>query len=238
MIIWSVSLHPIYVSARRNVVKKLLCYLSLAWFSVNMLAGCQQMDASSRFARDKGGLEATASNDHIMDCQQVWQEGNVVILHRTNYWLRAMTCAGQLDPQHARIQADNLSVTTDWSYRLMRDILLLKSTRSLIGQQRILAQFVRHQTQSPTVLHPLLQLWHDNQVNRIGWLAEQQRTQQLESSLDYQHEEQRRLQSRLGITTQKLENLTEIERQLSTRKPINSESAEPTTSYGENGGHK
>lgn len=201
----------------RNAVKKRLCYFSLAVLSLATLTGCQQIKASSCLARHQAELEN--AKYYTMDCQQVWQQRAAVTLRRTDYWLRLMTCAGQLNSQQAYHQSRNLP-TMDWSYPLMRDILLLQSRSSAVEQQQILAQFVRHQAQSPAILHPLLQLWHDNQVSRIGWQTEHQRTEQLQFSLDNQRESQRRLQSRLDATRQKLEKLTEIERQLSTRKPM------------------
>ncbi len=76
----------------------------------------------------------------------------------------------------------------------------------------------------PVAVRPLIQLWREQQVLRIALAEERIRYQRLQDESDAQidrlRENQVRLQYNLLDTTRKLENLTDIERQLSSRKQL------------------
>ncbi|MSI36050.1 two-component system QseEF-associated lipoprotein QseG, partial [Escherichia coli] len=69
----------------------------------------------------------------------------------------------------------------------------------------------------------LYQLWRDGQALQLQLAEERQRYSKLQQSsdseLDTLRQQHHVLQQQLELTTRKLENLTDIERQLSTRKP-------------------
>jgi TolA-binding protein len=79
----------------------------------------------------------------------------------------------------------------------------------------------------PSSLRPLLQLWRQQQVLQITLFDEKARYQHLQESSDSQIDQLRqsqiRLQAQLQDTSRKLENLTDIERQLSSRKQLQTE---------------
>ncbi|MBN7803717.1 hypothetical protein J0A67_22875, partial [Algoriphagus aestuariicola] len=76
-------------------------------------------------------------------------------------------------------------------------------------------------------LRPLTQLWRQQQMLQITLFDEKARYQHLQESSDSQidslRQNQARLQSQLQDTSRKLENLTDIERQLSSRKQLQGE---------------
>lgn len=79
----------------------------------------------------------------------------------------------------------------------------------------------------PGSLRPLTQLWRQQQMLQITLFDEKARYQHLQESSDSQIDSLRqnraRLQSQLQDTSRKLENLTDIERQLSSRKQLQGE---------------
>ena len=76
----------------------------------------------------------------------------------------------------------------------------------------------------PTAIRPLLQLWREQQVQTINLAEANSRFKRLQqdtdNKLDRMKEENARLVFELNTTSRKLENLTDIERQLSSRKQI------------------
>lgn len=77
--------------------------------------------------------------------------------------------------------------------------------------------------QIPSQVRPLYQARFRNQMLQLQLAEERLRYSKLQQSsdsdLDTLRQQQQHLQSQLDLTTRKLENLTDIERQLSTRKP-------------------
>lgn len=75
--------------------------------------------------------------------------------------------------------------------------------------------------QIPAQVRPVYQIWHDGQALQLALSAERQRYSKLQqmsdSELDALRQQQQALQTQLDLTTRKLESLTDIERQLSTR---------------------
>lgn len=75
----------------------------------------------------------------------------------------------------------------------------------------------------PAQVRPLYQLWRDGQALQLQLAEERQRYSKLQQSsdseLDTLRQQHHVLQQQLELTTRKLENLTDIERQLSNRKP-------------------
>ena len=75
----------------------------------------------------------------------------------------------------------------------------------------------------PAQVRSLFQVWRDGQASLLALSDERSRYSKLQQSsdneLDTLREQQQRLRSQLSLTTRKLENLTDIERQLSNRKP-------------------
>ncbi|MGS9064521.1 two-component system QseEF-associated lipoprotein QseG, partial [Salmonella enterica subsp. enterica serovar Infantis] len=74
------------------------------------------------------------------------------------------------------------------------------------------------------------QIWHDGQALQLALSAERQRSSKLQqtsdSELDALRQQQQALHTQLDLTTRKLESLTDLERQLSTRKPAGNYNAD------------
>ena len=72
-------------------------------------------------------------------------------------------------------------------------------------------------------VRPLYRLWRDGQARQLQLFEERSRYGKLQQSSDAELEtlrqQEQQLRSQLELTTRKLENLTDIERQLSSRKP-------------------
>lgn len=72
-------------------------------------------------------------------------------------------------------------------------------------------------------VRPLYQLWRDGQNRQLQLVDERARYAKLQQSSDSELEalrlQEQQLRGQLELTTRKLENLTDIERQLSSRKP-------------------
>ncbi len=90
-------------------------------------------------------------------------------------------------------------------------------------RRQLVARIDALSTEIPAQVRPLYQLWRDGQALQLQLAEERQRYGKLQqasdSELDTLRQQHHVLQQQLELTTRKLENLTDIERQLSTRKP-------------------
>ena len=90
-------------------------------------------------------------------------------------------------------------------------------------RRQLVARIDALSTEIPAQVRPLYQLWRDGQALQLQLAEERQRYSKLQQSsdseLDALRQQHHVLQQQLELTTRKLENLTDIERQLSTRKP-------------------
>lgn len=90
-------------------------------------------------------------------------------------------------------------------------------------RRQLVARIDALSTEIPAQVRPLYQLWRDGQALQLQLAEERQRYSKLQQSsdseLDTLRQQHHVLQQQLELTARKLENLTDIERQLSTRKP-------------------
>ncbi len=90
-------------------------------------------------------------------------------------------------------------------------------------RRQLVARIDALSTEIPAQVRPLYQLWRDGQALQLQLAEERQRYSKLQQTsdneLDTLRQQHQLLQQQLELTTRKLENLTDIERQLSTRKP-------------------
>ncbi|MFT8211003.1 MAG: hypothetical protein ACMZI0_11215 [Symbiopectobacterium sp.] len=145
-----------------------------------------------------------------------------------------MDCAERLTPLQARETAQMLAGET-WDQAFKQGILLDQVKLTPAERRQALDRLNGYQADFPAALRPLLQAWHDKQTFWLALTDERLRTQCLQEANDKQLEamraQQNNLQYQLDVTTRKLENLTDIERQLSTRKPMSGELPEPAASH-------
>ncbi|WP_238553296.1 two-component system QseEF-associated lipoprotein QseG [Dickeya sp. DW 0440] len=158
-----------------------------------------------------------------MPCERLWPLHNIDAMNNGLYWLRAMECASRMTPVQAREQT-LLVGENDWSGLFRQAILLDNAGTTVQERHQIIDQLNRHRLNVPPTLLPLFQVWLDKQNLMLTLDDERQRFQRAQENsdrqLDAMREQQTQLQSQLETTTRKLENLTDIERQLSSRKMI------------------
>ena len=110
-----------------------------------------------------------------------------------------------------------------WQNTFKQGILLADAKITPYERRQLVARIEALSTEIPAQVRPLYQLWRDGQALQLQLAEERQRYSKLQQSsdseLDTLRQQHHVLQQQLELTTRKLENLTDIERQLSTRKP-------------------
>ncbi|CNE95588.1 putative lipoprotein [Yersinia rohdei] len=193
-----------------------------------LLTGCTDKPASSRFSQ---AVQMVIPETKIVDyrtlsCDVLWDLDDKETLENSLYWLRAMDCAERLGSTQARTLVKTIPAE-NWSSAFKQGILLSSSDPSIAERRQVVEQLNSYSQSIPGAVRPLIQLWREQQVLRISLAEERTRYQRLQQESDAQidrlRENQVRLQYSLMDTTRKLENLTDIERQLSSRKQLQNE---------------
>jgi len=166
----------------------------------------------------------------IAACDSLWQLDENDAMENSLYWLRAMDCADRLGPAQSRVLANNLPLD-GWSSVFKVAILQASAEPTATVRRQMLDRLNGVRMDFPNSLRPLLQLWRQQQAMQISLIEERARYKRLQensdSQLDALRQNQQQLQYQLDSTSRKLESLTDIERQLSSRKPIPTELPEP-----------
>ncbi|CNH59641.1 putative lipoprotein [Yersinia aldovae] len=193
-----------------------------------LLTGCTDKPNGSRFSQ---AVQMVIPETKIVDyrtlsCDVLWGLDDKETLENSLYWLRAMDCAERLGSTQARALAKTLPVMT-WSAAFKQGILVSSADPSLSERRQVVERLNSYSQSFPGAVRQLIQLWREPQVLRISLAEERIRYQRLQDESDAQidrlRESQTRLQYNLLDTTRKLENLTDIERQLSSRKQLQNE---------------
>lgn len=175
--------------------------------------------------------EATPPKEQVADfriaqCEHLWQIDDRESMNNALYWLRAMDCAGRLTQSQAREEA-GLVAGESWDSAFKQGILLDNAGITQIERRQALEQINLYRLAFPAALRPLMQTWRDRQTLFLALSDERLRYKRLQESsdklLDALRVQQNHLQYQLEMTTKKLENLTDIERQLSSRKQLSGE---------------
>ncbi|WP_156168488.1 two-component system QseEF-associated lipoprotein QseG [Yersinia pekkanenii] len=193
-----------------------------------LLTGCTDNPTKSRFSQ---AVQMVIPETKIVDyrtlpCDVLWSLDDKDTLENSLYWLRAMDCAERLGSTQARALAKTLLVET-WSSAFKQGVLVSSADPSMAERRQIVERMNSYSQTFPGAVRPLIQLWREQQVLRISLAEERIRYQRLQDESDAQidrlRESQVRLQYNLMDTSRKLENLTDIERQLSSRKQLQNE---------------
>ncbi|POP42475.1 two-component system QseEF-associated lipoprotein QseG [Superficieibacter electus] len=156
------------------------------------------------------------------DCPNIWSTGNAESDKNPLYWLRGIDCAERLSPQQARAEARTYSDDT-WQDAFRRGIMLANAKITPVERRDSVTRLDALSPQIPVQVRPLYQLWRDSQALQLQLSEERYRYSKLQQTtdgeLDTLRQQQQYLQSQLDTTARKLESLTDIERQLSSRKP-------------------
>lgn len=155
------------------------------------------------------------------ECSDIWALQGKSTETNPLYWLRAMDCADRLMPAQSRQQARQYD-DGSWQNTFKQGILLADAKITPYERRQLVARIDALSTEIPAQVRPLYQLWRDGQALQLQLAEERQRYGKLQqasdSELDTLRQQHHVLQQQLELTTRKLENLTDIERQLSTRK--------------------
>ncbi|KDX05780.1 yfhG lipofamily protein [Escherichia coli 1-392-07_S3_C1] len=156
------------------------------------------------------------------ECSDIWALQGKSTETNPLYWLRAMDCADRLMPAQSRQQARQYD-DGSWQNTFKQGFLLADAKITPYERRQLVARIEALSTEIPAQVRPLYQLWRDGQALQLQLAEERQRYSKLQQSsdseLDTLRQQHHVLQQQLELTTRKLENLTDIERQLSTRKP-------------------
>ncbi|PWC19018.1 two-component system QseEF-associated lipoprotein QseG [Brenneria corticis] len=195
---------------------------------VAALAGCISNVSSYVSSQD---TENSTPKEQVTDyrmaqCGYLWRVDGREAMNNALYWLRAMDCAGRLPQYQAREEAQRLEADS-WENAFKRGILLDNAGITQAERGQMLEQINVYRLAFPAALRPLIQTWRDRQTLFLALSDERLRYKRLQESSDKQLDtlriQQNHLQYQLETTRKKLENLTDIERQLSSRKQLSGE---------------
>jgi hypothetical protein len=217
-----VSMSHVFSRAINAVFSGHSLFLSLPCL---LLAGCVTSTPTSAISDKQGEKlpEHQLADFLSTDCNNIWQLHGQETDSNPLYWLRGMDCADRLSPAAARAEARGWDDDT-WQESFKRGILLANAKINPVERRQLTTRLDALSPQIPAQVRPLYQLWRHGQVLQLQLAEERFRYGKLQQTtdgeLDTLRQQQQYLRAQLDTTTRKLENLTDIERQLSTRKPV------------------
>ncbi|MDR3434916.1 MAG: two-component system QseEF-associated lipoprotein QseG [Rouxiella aceris] len=207
-----------------------------------LLSGCMH-NSSDRFYQP---VEDVIPQSKVVDfrmapCETLWMLDDSNTMSNGLYWLRAMDCADRMSAAQAHYQAGQLT-SAGWANNFKQSILEASSDVD-IAQRRVLLDKVNgYRSQIPGAIRPLLELWREHQSLLVSLEDEKARSARQQVADQARFEEmsnaQKVLQASLLDTRRKLENLTDIERQLSSRKQLQGELPDSDSTPASNGRSK
>ena len=215
-----VSMSHVFFRAIRAVFSSKTLRLSLPGL---LLAGCVSHPPQSAIS-DK--QEDKWPENQLADflstrCDDIWHLSGHDVESNPLFWLRGIDCAQRLAPVEARAQAAMLADNT-WQDAFKRGIVLADAKITPVERRANITRLDTFVMNIPTQVRPVYQLWRDGQTLQLQLSEERSRYSRLQQStdgeLDTLRQQQDSLRTQLDTTTRKLENLTDIERQLSSRK--------------------
>ncbi|MDC9622495.1 two-component system QseEF-associated lipoprotein QseG [Xenorhabdus sp. XENO-7] len=191
-----------------------------------LLAGCAETTGNDELSTIAQAImpEQRVTDYRLKGCDVIWDIVKPAAMENGLYWLKVMDCTDRLSSLEARDTAKRFTPTvpTDWGHVFKQSILMSRATPTLIERRKIVENLNRYSPQFPSALRPLLQLWREQQYLKINLAEERLKFQRLQfdsdSKIDRLKEIRARLEHDLRSISRKLENLTDIERQLSSRK--------------------
>ncbi|CBG89241.1 two-component system QseEF-associated lipoprotein QseG [Citrobacter rodentium] len=192
-----------------------------AGISCLALIGCTPHVVRHAVPQEK--IPTTQLADYLsVECTDIWRLHGPATDTNPLYWLRAIDCAERLMPVQSRNEARILA-DDSWQNAFKRGVLLANARITPLERRDNIARLDALSPQIPTQVRPLYQIWRDGQALQLQLSEERQRYSKLQqtsdSELDTLRQQQQHMQAQLELTTRKLENLTDIERRLSSRKP-------------------
>ncbi|PRD14920.1 two-component system QseEF-associated lipoprotein QseG [Pantoea coffeiphila] len=189
----------------------------------SLISGCSQMpEKNSSLTHDSfSETERRVVDFQAVSCGQVWTFNSVSVVNNPLYWLRAMDCAERLTPAEARAEARRWPAD-NWQSRFKQAVLLSNGNITPVERRQYLQRLDDYSYDYPTAVRPLLTLWREGQGSLLQLSAERTRYATLQQTSDAQLDALRQqdiaLNQELAVTRRKLDSLTDIERQLSSRR--------------------
>ena len=212
MNLYLVSMSHVFSRAVRAVFSRSTLRLSLPCL---FLAGCVSHVPQSAIS-DK--QEDKWPDNQLADflstrCEDIWNLSGHDVESNPLFWLRGIDCAQRLAPVDARSKAAMLDDDT-WQDAFKRGILLADAKITPIERRVNVTRLDTFVVNLPVQVRPVYQLWRDGQTLQLQLSEERSRYSKLQQSTDSELDTLRQQHT----TTRKLENRTDIERQLSSRK--------------------
>lgn len=208
--------------SRFTAPRHLVCS-SVLLLVVTFVTGCSQTpDERERQTHPAPSEPESRVVDYQqVDCEQIWTFDTRAAIDNPLYWLRAMDCAQRLSPAEARAEARRWP-GSNWHDRFKQAVLLNNGKVSPFERHQYLQRFDDVDDDYPAAVRPLITVWREGQGALLQLSAERTRYSNLQQSNDAQLEllrqQQTSLHHELVQTQQKLKSLTDIERQLSSRR--------------------
>jgi len=202
---------------------KYLPALLLSTLTTLLLSGCTTSPATSSLSSGHQVAEPEVSiADYLATrCNDLWPIEKSAALDNPLYWMRAIDCAERLSPAEARAEAHRWPAE-NWSRAFKQGVLMSNGNVTPVERRRYVEPLDRYSADFPQSVRPLIQLWRSNQTAQLDLSEARTRYVHLQQSSDSQLEAIRqqmvKQQQQLSDTQHKLERLTDIERQLSSRK--------------------
>lgn len=194
---------------------------SWIWAFPLILVGCSAPEPVIRYMPAQLPSAHPMPQVQAVNCSGVWAAQNAQTQLTLQYWLKAMECALELSPAQARSEVSH-QADDSWQGTLRSSILLGKARITPDERSQQVAALDAMRNQVPLNLRILYQLWRDSQANEYALSQARARYSKLQQTSDKQIDDWRNAyqqqQQLLLQTQQKLQTLTDIERQLSNRK--------------------
>lgn len=198
-----------------------------------LLGGCAErgvVDAASGEIKYESPDRKVNDYSRVRCDGDIWKGQNDETNANGLYWLRLISCAGTFTPTQARAQSYGYD-NARWDGVLKRAILLSKLELSSPERRGALEQLKNFQATYPDSVYSLVQMWRTEQQLQLSLQEEKARSQRqkegAESLIVDLQLQMVEIKHQLHETTRKLQNLTDIERQLSSRKLTQGESLPP-----------
>jgi hypothetical protein len=166
-------------------------------------------------------IEERITDYRYVNCEKIWNIDSENATDNPLYWLRIVDCTNRLNKEQARLMTKTIQLI-NWQNVFRHSILLDVTEPTVIARRKMIDNLNIYSLQFPAPIRPLLELWRENQIQTVNleeanakYLRLQQES---DNKLDRLTEQNAHLTYELNIISRKLENLKDIERQLSSRK--------------------
>lgn len=166
-------------------------------------------------------IEERITDYRYVTCEKIWNIDSENASDNPLYWLRIVDCANRLNKEQAALMAKTIQLI-NWQNVFRHSILFDVAEPTVTARRKVIDNLNSYSLQFPSPIRPLLELWREKQIQIVNveetnakYLRLQQES---DNKLDRLAEQNAHLTYELNIVSRKLENLTDIERQLSSRK--------------------